>query len=59
MTSDQAIRKVNLSIQKKIWEYAEAHNLPHKEKARDLYLNLLGQVEQDEKELLSRKEETS
>lgn len=48
MTGDEAIRKANLSIQKLIWENAERENLPYKESAKEVYLNLLRQVEADD-----------
>lgn len=48
MTGDEAIRKANLSIQKLIWKNAERENLPYKESAKEVYLNLLRLVEADD-----------
>jgi ribosome-binding protein aMBF1 (putative translation factor) len=45
---DRAMRKVNLEIQKKIWEKAERENLPTKNSAKEMYLNLLDLVQKDE-----------
>lgn len=47
-SQDRSIRKLNLDIQKKIWERAEKLNLPYKDSAKKMYLNLLEQVKEDE-----------